>query len=1077
MEQGVVMIPMYHSNGTHCGLARIRYMGNFALVDVRWSGRPRNNLELIVLTEDGPRSVRDGRVAINPNRRIYGIAALDSDGNCVCCGAVRGEERAFAQAMLLLRLGFPIRPPRPEPPRPEPPRPPRPEPPPGPRPPRPEPPRPPRPEPPRPRPPRPEPSPGPRPPRPRPPFGSPGRRMMADAEYFDAREVSEFLPSPAVNLDTAVERVSAATNNAADIQPFGPDVMPITSEQAEALLREGSQEDLSIPGMTEPIAPVRPQGYIYDSLTAEPAQLTMSTPAGAAEAIQPAPEMEARATFLERTAPPAQRTRPLKEQPAAPMPAPPARTPATPTAPGASGKFAPYTPPAPVPAPTRTPIAPAAPTAPGTSGKFAPYTPPAPARVPAPAPAAPKPSGKFAPYVPTAPTAPAAPAQPAPTAPARPAPVVPTAPIQPAPTAPPRPAPTAPTAPPRPAPAAPTAPARPAPIAPTAPARPAPAVPARPAPIAPVKVPCPGMGENIVQPADRCGENAPERQNACEPQQNICGQRTEGRRPRCDTTQDICRTHMPSTPCGECFAAVSWEDDGDAGIPANARPYVAPQLQQLPTAAQPGTGAMPQAPSMQPTVRPPIQTAQPGTAPQINMSAQPGMGTIPPLPSMQSGSNNVAVPQTPSMQPTVRPPLQATQPGTAPQANMSAQPGMGTIPPLPSMQPGNGMMPQAPFRQPTVRPPAQAAQPNAAMPQPGMGTMPMQPGMGTMPQVPSMQPTVRPPAQAAQPNAAMPLPGMGTMPMQPGMGTMPQTPSMQPTVRPPAQAAQPGTTPQANMGAQPGMGTIPAFPPMQPGMGTIPQIPSTPPAMIPPSPATQPEFGTPMQPNSGAGAVPQPPSTQPMPRPQQQGTGMQSGQGAMRPPTIQVPEIMQPMLPSDDDQTPTARQPGRGNQQQPMSPANSAALQQILQQASEIFPGQDMAGNAVPASAAAPQPTARVAQTSEDWQREVDALLRDNTPEAPSAEVAAPSPGGRRQSTANPFPGQFPDSEWVRIDPPNGEGYFYEGHMRRGNDRFCVTAVPGEYRPVPPRHLQGQGFGRYIPSRSGGCWVRIQKER
>ena len=123
MEQGVVMIPMYHSNGTHCGLARIRYMGNFALVDVRWSGRPRNNLELVVLTQDGPRSVRDGRVPINPNRSIYGIAALDSDGNCVCCGAVRGEERAFAQAMLLLRLGFPIGMPRPEPPRPRPPRP------------------------------------------------------------------------------------------------------------------------------------------------------------------------------------------------------------------------------------------------------------------------------------------------------------------------------------------------------------------------------------------------------------------------------------------------------------------------------------------------------------------------------------------------------------------------------------------------------------------------------------------------------------------------------------------------------------------------------------------------------------------------------------------------------------------------------------------------------------------------------------------------------------------------------------------------------------------------------------------
>ena len=1069
MEQGVVMIPMYHSNGTHCGLARIRYMGNFALVDVRWSGRPRNNLELVVLTQDGPRSVRDGRVPINPNRSIYGIAALDSDGNCVCCGSVRGEERAFAQAMLLLRLGFPIGLPRPEPPRP---RPPRPEPPPGPRPPRPEPPRPrpPRPEPPPgPRPPRPEPPPGPRPPRPRPPFGSPGRRMMADAEYFDASEVSEALPSPAIDLDAAMERASGAMNNTAAIQPFGPDVMPITSEQAEALLREGSQEELSIPGMTEPIAPVRPQGYIYDSLTAEPAQLTMSTPAGVAEtSIPPAPQAEARATFLERTAPPAQRTRPLMEQP---MRTPAA--PASPTAPGTSGKFAPYTPPAPAPMPARTPAAPAAPTAPRTSGKYAPYTPPAPApaRTPAApaAPTAPGTSGKFAPYTPPAPApapapvpartpaAPAAPTTPKPSG--KFAPYVPAAPIQPTP---PRPAPTAPTAPPRPAPTAPPpAPPRPAPTAPPpAPPKPAPTAPPAPpkpaptAPPAPLKTPCPGLGENIVQPArremDRCGENTPEHQNICEPQQNLCGRSAAGRRPRCDTAQDICRSYTPTARCGECFAEVPWEADVDAGIPVNARPYVAPQMQQL----QPGNGAVPQAP-MQPAVWPPIQATQPGAVmPQPGMGTmpmQPGTGTIPQAP-MQPGT--VMIPQAP-MQPAVRPPIQATQPGA-----VMPQPGMGTMP----MQPGTVTIPQAPM-QPAVRPPMQAA-PNTVMPQPGMGTMPMQPGTGTMPQVPSMQPTVRPPAQAAQPGTApqpsvRAQPGTGTIPpfppMQPGTGTVPQAPSMQPAVRPPAQAALPNA----------------AMP--QPGVGTMPQIPSAPPVMIPPFPGTQPGFGTPMPPNNGSGVMP--PSTQPIPRPPQQGTGIQSGQGTMRPPTIQVPEIMQPMLPPDDEQTPTARQPGAGTQQQPMSPANSAALQQILQQASEIFPGQELSGNAVPASAAAPQPATRVAQTSEEWQREVDALLQGQAPEAPSAEVTAPAPGGRRQSTANPFPGQFPDSEWARIDPPNGEGYFYEGHMRRGNDRFFITAVPGEYRPVPPRHLQGQGFGRYIPSRSGGCWVRIQKER
>ncbi|HWR22177.1 MAG TPA: hypothetical protein VN366_01755, partial [Feifaniaceae bacterium] len=115
MEQGVVMIPMYHTNGTHCGLARIRYMGNSAQVDVRWSGRPRNDLELFLLTEDGPRAVRNGRASVGIGRKLYGVAAVNDQGNCVCCGALRGEERAFAQAMLLLRLGSPPPPPRPEP--------------------------------------------------------------------------------------------------------------------------------------------------------------------------------------------------------------------------------------------------------------------------------------------------------------------------------------------------------------------------------------------------------------------------------------------------------------------------------------------------------------------------------------------------------------------------------------------------------------------------------------------------------------------------------------------------------------------------------------------------------------------------------------------------------------------------------------------------------------------------------------------------------------------------------------------------------------------------------------------------
>lgn len=162
-----------------------------------------------------------------------------------------------------------------------------------------------------------------------------------------------------------------------------------------------------------------------------------------------------------------------------------------------------------------------------------------------------------------------------------------------------------------------------------------------------------------------------------------------------------------------------------------------------------------------------------------------------------------------------------------------------------------------------------------------------------------------------------------------------------------------------------------------------------------------------------------------------------------------------------------------------MASASSAALQQILQRAQAVFPERSMApDNAVEVSArpAGQQTPVRPApQSVAEWEQEANALLSDggNTPGA--AEVWRRGRYDQPHYIDNPFPGQFPGSTWVRIDRPQGQGWYYEGHMRRGCDSFCITAVPGEYRSVPPRYLQG--FGKYIPSRSGGgCWVRIQKE-
>jgi hypothetical protein len=104
MEQGVVMISMHQANGTHCGIARIRYMGNYAEVNVRWGGQPREDLELFLLTDEGIRAVMDGRAPYTSDETLYGIAAMNDNGACVCCGAVRGQESAFEDAMLRLRM-------------------------------------------------------------------------------------------------------------------------------------------------------------------------------------------------------------------------------------------------------------------------------------------------------------------------------------------------------------------------------------------------------------------------------------------------------------------------------------------------------------------------------------------------------------------------------------------------------------------------------------------------------------------------------------------------------------------------------------------------------------------------------------------------------------------------------------------------------------------------------------------------------------------------------------------------------------------------------------------------------------
>lgn len=89
---------------------------------------------------------------------------------------------------------------------------------------------------------------------------------------------------------------------------------------------------------------------------------------------------------------------------------------------------------------------------------------------------------------------------------------------------------------------------------------------------------------------------------------------------------------------------------------------------------------------------------------------------------------------------------------------------------------------------------------------------------------------------------------------------------------------------------------------------------------------------------------------------------------------------------------------------------------------------------------------------------------------APAAEPAASKqPRVIRTPTQNPFPHIFPNARFYREEGAPAETLV--GIWQRGTERMRITAVLGDYSPQPPSHLEG--FTRYIRSRSGGYWVRV----
>lgn len=162
----------------------------------------------------------------------------------------------------------------------------------------------------------------------------------------------------------------------------------------------------------------------------------------------------------------------------------------------------------------------------------------------------------------------------------------------------------------------------------------------------------------------------------------------------------------------------------------------------------------------------------------------------------------------------------------------------------------------------------------------------------------------------------------------------------------------------------------------------------------------------------------------------------------------------------------------------PESPDDTAnraeAFAALLERCEAVFqkidaaPGDDSAIGSAPAHV----PSIKDAQDGPrrcaviDWHDSVDALLASQP--AARRDTIAQSPA--RAPVTNPFPHIFPDARFYSECDSTGTQMLI-GTWRRGTEQFTVTAVHGEYSPRPPEHLPG--FTRYIRTRQGGFWVRV----
>lgn len=186
-----------------------------------------------------------------------------------------------------------------------------------------------------------------------------------------------------------------------------------------------------------------------------------------------------------------------------------------------------------------------------------------------------------------------------------------------------------------------------------------------------------------------------------------------------------------------------------------------------------------------------------------------------------------------------------------------------------------------------------------------------------------------------------------------------------------------------------------------------------------------------------------------------------------------------------NEEVPPGSPPVEGEEQP--EPPRSRALRSILYKARELYPqNHEEGGTASAPITETPMTVRRGIAEKGLWNDEVTTLLhqealpKQNAVLPPTMQNRYPVrsvPGGlhRAQPIFNPFPDAFPRSCWRRIGCPGSERYYLEGEVLKGNARFLVHALPGEYSPVPRQ--EHREFAKFLRAADGrGYWLRIRRK-